>query len=127
MTGSYAGAGYLVTTLNSTANVTDYARWLNLDDATVHVTWKAGKDQITRYEIFVIIAGPSTQLHILKIELHSAPTRPKRVFNLRTALQSFQISLTLSIPRSNPDFLMPLSLVSIIALSSSEEALLPRR
>ena len=127
MTGSYAGAGYLITTLNSTANVTDYARWLNLDDATVHVTWKAGKDQITRYEISVIIAGPSTQLHNLKIELRSAPTRLKHVSNLRTALQSFQISLTLSIPRSNLDFLMPLSLVSIIALSSSEEALLPRK
>lgn len=46
--GSYAGAGYLITTLNSTANVTDYARWLDLDEAVAHVTWKAGNDQITR-------------------------------------------------------------------------------
>ncbi|KAI0691473.1 hypothetical protein BC835DRAFT_1528505, partial [Cytidiella melzeri] len=39
--GSYAGAGYLVTSVNTSANsqVTGYARWLDLDEALIRTTW----------------------------------------------------------------------------------------
>ncbi|TRM55983.1 glycoside hydrolase family 95 protein [Schizophyllum amplum] len=39
---SYAGAGYLFTTMSSKGSVTNYARWLDLDQAVVHATWVAG-------------------------------------------------------------------------------------
>lgn len=37
--GSYAGAGYLISTLNNTGKVSEYARWLDLDEAIAHTTW----------------------------------------------------------------------------------------
>lgn len=37
--GSYAGAGYLISTLNSTGKMTNYVRWLDLDEAITHTIW----------------------------------------------------------------------------------------
>ncbi|KAG8221567.1 glycosyl hydrolase family, N-terminal domain-containing protein [Butyriboletus roseoflavus] len=37
--GSYAGAGYLLATLDTSGTVTNYARWLDLDEATTRTTW----------------------------------------------------------------------------------------
>jgi len=37
--GSYAGAGYLISTLNTTGKVSNYARWLDLDEAITHTIW----------------------------------------------------------------------------------------
>ncbi|PSR78033.1 hypothetical protein PHLCEN_2v7596 [Hermanssonia centrifuga] len=36
---SYSGAGYLVTSLNITGDVSKYARWLDLDQAVARTTW----------------------------------------------------------------------------------------
>ncbi|KAF7979349.1 hypothetical protein HWV62_42781 [Athelia sp. TMB] len=46
--GSYAGAGYLLTTLATTGNVTDYFRWLDMDQAVAHATWSQSKTTFTR-------------------------------------------------------------------------------
>ncbi|KAF9053868.1 glycoside hydrolase family 95 protein [Hymenopellis radicata] len=37
--GSYAGSGYLVTTLNVSSAVTDYSRWLDLDQGIASTSW----------------------------------------------------------------------------------------
>ena len=37
--GSYTGAGYFLSTMNSSDNVTNYSRWLNLDDRISYTTW----------------------------------------------------------------------------------------
>ncbi|KAH0828626.1 glycoside hydrolase family 95 protein [Lanmaoa asiatica] len=37
--GSYAGAGYLLATLDISGTVTNYARWLDLDEAITRTTW----------------------------------------------------------------------------------------
>ncbi|KAI0313168.1 glycoside hydrolase family 95 protein [Amylostereum chailletii] len=37
--GSYAGAGYLVSTLNVTGTVSNYGRWLDLDTALARTSW----------------------------------------------------------------------------------------
>ncbi|KAF7968852.1 hypothetical protein HWV62_29164 [Athelia sp. TMB] len=46
--GSYAGAGYLLTTLATSGNVTDYFRWLDMDQAVAHATWSQSKTTFTR-------------------------------------------------------------------------------
>lgn len=52
--GSYAGAGYLLTSLNSTSDTSDYSRWLDLDAAVARASWNAGKHSLTRYAAFVL-------------------------------------------------------------------------
>jgi alpha-L-fucosidase 2 len=47
--GSYAGAGYLISTLNSTGKMTNYARWLDLDDAITHTIWSQSGVTFTRF------------------------------------------------------------------------------
>ncbi|THH07152.1 hypothetical protein EW146_g9406 [Bondarzewia mesenterica] len=37
--GSYAGAGYLISTLDIAGTVSNYARWLDMDSALVHAQW----------------------------------------------------------------------------------------
>ncbi|KAF7303769.1 Glycoside hydrolase family 95 protein [Mycena indigotica] len=37
--GSFAGAGYLISTLNTTGPVSDYGRWLDLDQGISRTTW----------------------------------------------------------------------------------------
>ncbi|CAL1710806.1 unnamed protein product [Somion occarium] len=46
--GSYAGAGNLITTLNSTDNVTNYARWLDLDQAVAFTSWEDSENKLVR-------------------------------------------------------------------------------
>ncbi|KIJ60761.1 glycoside hydrolase family 95 protein [Hydnomerulius pinastri MD-312] len=40
--GSYAGAGYLLATLDTSGVVTNYGRWLDLDEAVSRTTWSQG-------------------------------------------------------------------------------------
>ncbi|KAF9219276.1 glycoside hydrolase family 95 protein [Gyrodon lividus] len=40
--GSYAGAGYLLATLDTSGPVTNYWRWLDLDEAVSRTTWSQG-------------------------------------------------------------------------------------
>ncbi|KAG6376718.1 glycoside hydrolase family 95 protein [Boletus reticuloceps] len=40
--GSYAGAGYLLATLDTSGTVANYARWLDLDEAIARTTWSQG-------------------------------------------------------------------------------------
>ncbi|KAL1739406.1 glycosyl hydrolase family 65, N-terminal domain-containing protein, partial [Schizophyllum fasciatum] len=40
--GAYAGAGYLFTTIDASGKVSDYARWLDLDQAVARTTWTQG-------------------------------------------------------------------------------------
>ncbi|KAI5826666.1 glycoside hydrolase family 95 protein [Schizophyllum commune Tattone D] len=46
--GAYAGAGYLFTTLNNSAAVSGYARWLDLDQAIARTTWTQGDVELNR-------------------------------------------------------------------------------
>lgn len=46
--GSYIGAGYLVSSLNITGKTTNYARWLDLDQAIARVTWSQAGSAFTR-------------------------------------------------------------------------------
>ncbi|KAJ7621165.1 glycoside hydrolase family 95 protein [Roridomyces roridus] len=46
--GSYVGAGYLVSTLNISGAVTDYSRWLDLNQAIARATWTQAGSTFTR-------------------------------------------------------------------------------
>ncbi|KAJ6466949.1 glycoside hydrolase family 95 protein [Mycena sanguinolenta] len=46
--GSYVGAGYLVATLDLTGAVSNYARWLDLDQSIARVTWTQAGSAFTR-------------------------------------------------------------------------------
>lgn len=48
-TGSYAGAGYLLATLDTSDTVTNYARWLDLDKAITRTTWSQDGAAFNRY------------------------------------------------------------------------------
>lgn len=48
-TGSYAGAGYLLATLDTSGTVANYARWLDLDEAITRTTWSQGGATFKRY------------------------------------------------------------------------------
>uniref|UniRef100_D8QJY6 Glycoside hydrolase family 95 protein n=1 Tax=Schizophyllum commune (strain H4-8 / FGSC 9210) TaxID=578458 RepID=D8QJY6_SCHCM len=47
-TGSYAGAGYLFTTLGTSGDIAGYGRWLDLDQAIARTTWTQGNANIDR-------------------------------------------------------------------------------
>ncbi|KAJ7182665.1 glycoside hydrolase family 95 protein [Mycena crocata] len=61
--GSYVGAGYLVSTLNITGRVTNYARWLDMDQGIARVTWIQGGSTFTR-ETFCSHPTQACTLHI---------------------------------------------------------------
>ena len=46
--GSYTGAGYFFSQMNSSDNVTNYSRWLNLDDSILYTTWMASNTTYSR-------------------------------------------------------------------------------
>ncbi|KAJ3542228.1 hypothetical protein NM688_g5996 [Phlebia brevispora] len=46
--GSYAAAGYLVTTMDATDYTTNYTRWLDLDQAVARTTWTQGQTSYSR-------------------------------------------------------------------------------
>ncbi|KAF8664131.1 hypothetical protein AX16_000821 [Volvariella volvacea WC 439] len=46
--GSYAGAGYLISNINSTGTISNYARWLDLDDGVARTTWTQGGNSYIR-------------------------------------------------------------------------------
>ncbi|KAJ7220491.1 glycoside hydrolase family 95 protein [Mycena pura] len=46
--GSYVGAGFLVANLHTTGLVSDYARWLDLDQGIARVTWTQSGSAFTR-------------------------------------------------------------------------------
>ncbi|KAI5826662.1 glycoside hydrolase family 95 protein [Schizophyllum commune Tattone D] len=46
--GSYAGAGYLFTTLGTPGDITEYARWLDLDQDIARTTWTQEGTDINR-------------------------------------------------------------------------------
>ncbi|KAF7369037.1 Glycoside hydrolase family 95 protein [Mycena venus] len=46
--GSYVGAGYLISTLNVTGAVSNYARWLDMDQSVARVTWTQAGSAFTR-------------------------------------------------------------------------------
>ena len=49
--GSYAGAGYLISTLNGleTNATSGYSRWLDLDAALARTQWDEGNTTLLRY------------------------------------------------------------------------------
>ncbi|KAF9259264.1 glycoside hydrolase family 95 protein [Marasmius fiardii PR-910] len=46
--GSYAGSGFLVSTVQSTGEETEFFRWLDLDEGVARVTWKESGATLTR-------------------------------------------------------------------------------
>ncbi|EKM53204.1 glycoside hydrolase family 95 protein [Phanerochaete carnosa HHB-10118-sp] len=46
--GSYSGAGYLLTSLNSTSHSSNYTRWLDLDAAVARASWSSGNGTLIR-------------------------------------------------------------------------------
>ncbi|KAF4585052.1 hypothetical protein EYR40_001887 [Pleurotus pulmonarius] len=46
--GSYASAGNLITTMNVTGSVSNYFRWLDLDEAVARTSWTQGNQPILR-------------------------------------------------------------------------------
>ncbi|KAJ7678231.1 glycoside hydrolase family 95 protein [Mycena polygramma] len=80
--GSYIGAGYLVSTLNLTGAVSNYARWLDLDQGIAHVSWTQAGSAFTR-ELFcshptqactqhIAVSTPNTTLPALSFAFSSA-------------------------------------------------------
>ena len=49
--GSYAGAGYLISNLNTTGAVTEYGRYLDLDQAIARTVWTQGGVVYQRYVV----------------------------------------------------------------------------
>ncbi|KDQ10793.1 glycoside hydrolase family 95 protein [Botryobasidium botryosum FD-172 SS1] len=46
--GSYASAGYLISTMNISGPVTGFARWLDMDEGVARVTWSQSSNYFTR-------------------------------------------------------------------------------
>ncbi|KAJ6504234.1 glycoside hydrolase family 95 protein [Mycena vitilis] len=80
--GSYIGAGYLVSTLNVTGTVSNYARWLDLDQGIARVSWTQAGSAFTR-ELFcshptqactqhIGVSTPNTTLPALTFAFSSA-------------------------------------------------------
>ncbi|KAF8154695.1 glycoside hydrolase family 95 protein [Crassisporium funariophilum] len=46
--GSYAGAGHLLSSINSTGAVTNYARWLDMDQGLARTSWTQGGTNLLR-------------------------------------------------------------------------------
>lgn len=49
--GSYAGAGYLLATLDLTDSLSEYTRWLDLNEAVSRTTWSDGSSTFLRFVI----------------------------------------------------------------------------
>jgi len=47
--GSYVGAGRLISTIQTNDSVSDYARWLDLDDGIVRARWTQSDITFIRY------------------------------------------------------------------------------
>ncbi|TFY74657.1 hypothetical protein EWM64_g9355, partial [Hericium alpestre] len=47
--GSYAGSGWLISTLDVSGDVSNYGRWLDLDSALAKTQWDQGGDTFLRY------------------------------------------------------------------------------
>ncbi|KIY64807.1 glycoside hydrolase family 95 protein [Cylindrobasidium torrendii FP15055 ss-10] len=46
--GSYSGAGYLVSSINSSSEISAYSRWLDLETAVAYTVWTEGDVKYTR-------------------------------------------------------------------------------
>ncbi|KAJ7905032.1 glycoside hydrolase family 95 protein [Mycena leptocephala] len=81
--GSYVGAGYLVSTLNATAAVSNYGRWLDMDLAIARATWTQAGSAFTR-ETFCSHPTQACTQHV------SVPTGtlPSLTFAFSSALES---------------------------------------
>jgi alpha-L-fucosidase 2 len=55
-TGSYAGAGHLISTISSTGRVSKYGRWLDLDQAIARTTWTQDETTYMRLAFPTIIS-----------------------------------------------------------------------
>lgn len=53
--GSYVGAGHLLSSINTTGPVTNYARWLDIDQSLARTSWTQNGDNILRYHGFIFI------------------------------------------------------------------------
>ncbi|KAJ7489437.1 glycoside hydrolase family 95 protein [Mycena latifolia] len=80
--GSYIGAGYLVATLNITGATTNYARWLDLDQAIARVIWSQAGSTFTR-ETFCSHPTQACTQHI-----STTGTLPPVSFAFSSALES---------------------------------------
>lgn len=46
--GSYAGAGHLLSSINTTGSITNYTRWLDIDQGLARTSWTQNGDNILR-------------------------------------------------------------------------------
>lgn len=46
--GSYVGAGYIISSINVSGPVTDFARWLDLDEGVARSTWTQSNQTFIR-------------------------------------------------------------------------------
>ncbi|KAJ6551471.1 glycoside hydrolase family 95 protein [Mycena capillaripes] len=82
--GSYVGAGYLISTLNVTGTtVSNYARWLDLDQGIARVTWTQAGSAFTR-ETF---CSHPTQTCSQHISVPAPATLPPLSFAFSSALE----------------------------------------
>ncbi|KAK7052333.1 glycoside hydrolase family 95 protein [Favolaschia claudopus] len=81
--GSYIGAGYLVATLNVTGTVSNYARWLDLDQSIARVTWNQAGSAFTR-ETFCSHPTEACTHHVSA----SKGTLPPLTFAFSSALEN---------------------------------------
>ncbi|KAF9493689.1 hypothetical protein BDN71DRAFT_1449921 [Pleurotus eryngii] len=59
--GSYASAGNLITTMNVTGSVSNYFRWLDLNEAVARTSWTQGSQSISRESFCVHPTQSCTQ------------------------------------------------------------------
>ncbi|KAJ6489151.1 glycosyl hydrolase family 65, N-terminal domain-containing protein [Mycena vitilis] len=83
--GSYIGAGYLVSTLNVTGTVSNYARWLDLDQGIARVSWTQAGSAFTR-ELFCSHPTQACTQHIGVSTPNT--TLPALTFAFASALES---------------------------------------
>ncbi|KAJ6536950.1 Six-hairpin glycosidase-like protein [Mycena capillaripes] len=82
--GSYVGAGYLISTLNVTGAVSNYARWLDLDQGIARAVWTQAGSAFTR-ETF---CSHPTQNCTQHISVPAPATLPPLTFAFSSALEA---------------------------------------
>jgi Glycosyl hydrolase family 65, N-terminal domain len=91
MKGSYAGAGYLISNISLNGTVSNYARWLDLDQGIARTSWTQSGTTYLRHVISLFIC--SYQLNSLIPAQHFVPIQPSLALNISPQHTVLQVSL----------------------------------
>ena len=75
MKGSYAGAGYLISNIDVNGTVSNYARWLDLDQGIARTTWTQSDITYLRYSLPLVSVTINSKIFNFSSTLCSHPTQ----------------------------------------------------